>query len=179
MLNDDAYAALDRALAEADHALEHATIPATDGARQPVHTVYVPADRFTADLPARMGRGGVQPRSPELVPDADALAELLGVDAAIAARCCRGSATKLASEPIEDLRIDFEDGFGARPDADEDAAATARGGGAGRSSGEHPPFAGIRFKSLEPATRRRGVRTIDLFLSGLTGDGRRCRPGSC
>ena len=26
---------------------------------------------------------------------------------------------------------------------------------------------GIRFKSLEPATRRRGVRTLDLFLDSL------------
>ena len=30
---------------------------------------------------------------------------------------------KLAREPVEDLRIDFEDGYGPRPDAEEDAAA--------------------------------------------------------
>ncbi|MEJ7754940.1 MAG: 2-oxo-4-hydroxy-4-carboxy-5-ureidoimidazoline decarboxylase [Nocardioidaceae bacterium] len=32
---------------------------------------------------------------------------------------------KLAVEPVEDLRIDFEDGYGSRPDDEEDAAAAA------------------------------------------------------
>ena len=29
------------------------------------------------------------------------------------------------------------------------------------------PFSGIRFKSLEPATRRRGIHTLDLFVGAL------------
>ena len=33
---------------------------------------------------------------------------------------------KLEREPVEDYRIDFEDGYGVRPDADEDAAAIGR-----------------------------------------------------
>jgi hypothetical protein len=35
------------------------------------------------------------------------------------------------------------------------------------ASGTAPPFRGIRFKSLEAPTRRRGVRTLTLFLSEL------------
>ncbi len=33
---------------------------------------------------------------------------------------------KLRREPVEDFRIDFEDGYGARSDADEDATAVTR-----------------------------------------------------
>ena len=76
---------------------------------------------------------------------------------------------KLASEPIEDLRIDFEDGYGNR--------ARRRGGRDGRvaaaalrrslAAGTAPPYHGIRFKSLEAPTRRRGVRTLDLFVGEL------------
>ena len=36
---------------------------------------------------------------------------------------------KLATEPIEDLRIDFEDGYGVRPDDEEDADVRPRGAG--------------------------------------------------
>jgi citrate lyase beta subunit len=35
-----------------------------------------------------------------------------------------------------------------------------------------PPFVGIRFKSFEAPTRRRGVRTLGLFVAGLVESGR-------
>jgi hypothetical protein len=38
------------------------------------------------------------------------------------------------------------------------------------SSGLAPPFVGIRVKSLEATTRRRGVRTLDIFLSTLAAE---------
>ncbi|HEY2273570.1 MAG TPA: aldolase, partial [Jatrophihabitantaceae bacterium] len=72
---------------------------------------------------------------------------------------------KLAREPIEDLRIDFEDGYGLRPDDEEDAAARAAAIALRRSAA--PAFVGIRMKSLEAPTRRRGLRTLDLFLDEL------------
>lgn len=76
---------------------------------------------------------------------------------------------KLLREPVEDLRIDFEDGYGARPDAEEDADAEAAAcevakGIAARSL---PPFIGIRIKSLSEELRGRGLRTLDVFLSTL------------
>ena len=52
---------------------------------------------------------------------------------------------KLAREPVEDLRIDFEDGYGVRDDAEEDAAARAAAT-RGRAAGEHPAFVGLRCK---------------------------------
>src|SRR5262249_54422985 len=68
---------------------------------------------------------------------------------------------KLRREPVEDLRVDFEDGYGVRPDAEEDAAARAA---AAALPAEGLLCCGLRIKSLEPATRRRGVRTLDVFL---------------
>src|SRR6201999_4335263 len=67
------------------------------------------------------------------------------------------------------LRIDFEDGYGNPGDAAEDAAALAAGQTLATTGGT--PFVGIRFKSFEAATRRRGIRTLDLFLSGLLENG--------
>ncbi|MFD0521411.1 DUF6986 family protein [Paractinoplanes durhamensis] len=69
---------------------------------------------------------------------------------------------KLAAEPIEDLRVDFEDGYGVRPDDQEDEAV--RRAAKVLRAGPVPPFLGIRIKSLEAATRRRALRTLDLFL---------------
>jgi citrate lyase beta subunit len=76
---------------------------------------------------------------------------------------------KLLTEPIEDLRIDFEDGYGNPGDDVEDADAVSAGRTLAITGGT--PFVGIRFKSFEQATRRRGIRTLDLFLSGLLEDG--------
>ena len=80
---------------------------------------------------------------------------------------------KLADEPIEDLRIDFEDGYGNRPDEDEDSAVVAAAGvlAATVRDGAAPPFHGIRIKSFEAPTRRRGLRTLDLFLGSLVSEG--------
>jgi hypothetical protein len=71
---------------------------------------------------------------------------------------------KLVTEPIEDLRVDFEDGYGHRGDDEEDAHATAAGA-ALRT--DPPPFFGLRCKSLEPATVLRAARTLDAFLTAL------------
>jgi len=161
---------IDGRLAETD-ALLDANYPGDDGSRQPVHTVYVAADRFTPDLSERWGsdalaavtvEGGLTELCSRLG-QADALAE------AVAARV----AAKLTTEPIEDLRLDFEDGYGDRGDETEDAdvVAAVRRVAAAVATGSAPPFIGIRFKCLEAATRARGLRTLDLFVSGLASAG--------
>src|SRR6476620_5915475 len=68
---------LDHRLADVDADLAR-HYPGGRPGRQPVHTVYVPVDRFR---------------------------------------------DKLRSEPVEDVRIDREDGYGSRPDDEEDADA--------------------------------------------------------
>ena len=76
---------------------------------------------------------------------------------------------KLEREPVEDFRIDFEDGFGARPDAEEDATAVAAGREVARAMAQRwlPPFIGIRIKSFGEEWKRRGARTLELFLDTL------------
>ena len=76
---------------------------------------------------------------------------------------------KLLSEPVEDFRIDFEDGFGNRPDDEEDATAVvaAEEVAKGYAAGELPPFIGIRIKPLNEELKRRSARTLDIFLTTL------------
>ena len=81
---------------------------------------------------------------------------------------------KLAREPIEDLRVDAEDGYRG-DDEDRDVLAAADAVAADLAAGVAPPYVGIRAKLLEPATRRRGVRSLDLFLGpGWPGSVRTC-----
>nr|WP_221208623.1 aldolase/citrate lyase family protein [Nocardioides albus] len=173
---EDLIGQLDRALAGADAALA-ADYPGERGVRQPVHTVYVPGDRYdektVAQWSAQAGRALA-----EHAGSAAEAAEAFAIRPALAEEIYDRVTTKLAAEPIEDLRIDFEDGYGDRPDADEDAAVTvaARALAASVRDGSVPPFHGIRIKSFEAPTRHRGVRTLDLFVgelarAGALGDG--------
>ncbi len=154
-LGEDSYAQLDRRLQPTDAELAR-RYPGEPSSRQPVHTVYVPADRFRAATVREWGQLAVQALDgyPDLV------AELAG-DAAQRVRA------KLVREPIEDLRIDFEDGLGSHPDEDTLARTAAAALTEVLAGDVAPPFSGIRFKSLEAATRRRGVRTLDCFLGAL------------
>ena len=76
---------------------------------------------------------------------------------------------KLRREPVEDLRIDFEDGYGNRSDEEEDRHATqaARELSAGMNSGELPPSIGIRIKPFNEELRERSIRTLDILLTEL------------
>ena len=155
-LPEDVYDAADARLAEAD-ARVAASYPGERPGRQPVHTVYVPASQYKTRLAADWGKQAMRVFAEcgdvlDLAPD---VAERVRV--------------KLLTEPIEDLRIDFEDGYGRVADDVEDAAALAAGQTLALTNGT--PFCGIRFKSFEAATRRRGIRTLDLFLSGLLENG--------
>jgi len=74
---------------------------------------------------------------------------------------------KLRREPVEDFRIDFEDGYGNRPDAEEDghAESAAIEVARGLAAGTLPPFIGIRIKPFNEELRARSVRTLDIFVS--------------
>jgi citrate lyase beta subunit len=81
---------------------------------------------------------------------------------------------KLQREPVEDYRIDFEDGYGNRPDDEEDghAAAAANEVSAGMNAGELPPFLGLRVKPFTEELRERSIRTLDIFLTELAAKSR-------
>ncbi|QLE75034.1 aldolase [Streptomyces rectiverticillatus] len=142
--------------------------PGDPGTRQPVHTVYVPADVFAADT-LRFWGGRALAALDEHAPDAASFAAVLGLPEALAGPVHDRMRAKLEREPVEDLRIDFEDGYGPRPDDEEDAAAAraARLVAGMYEDGTAAPFMGIRMKCMEAAVRDRGIRTLDIFLTGL------------
>ena len=76
---------------------------------------------------------------------------------------------KLHREPVEDFRIDFEDGYGNRTGEEEDAHAvsTARELAVGLKAGALSPFIGIRIKPFNQELRARSIRTLDLFVTML------------
>ena len=169
-LGADAFARADVRLHATDQHLASA-YPGEDGRRQPVHTVYVPADRYTVDLPERWGR-----EARELVGAHGGYQELasrLGLDPDLADQVADRVAVKLEQDPVEDLRLDFEDGYGDRGDEAEDADAVhaATELASALAADRAPAFVGLRFKCFEAPTRRRGIRTLDLFLSTLLEKG--------
>ncbi|ASN37723.1 aldolase [Arthrobacter sp. 7749] len=167
-LSAAALASIDGGLAATDELLEK-NYPGDDGRRQPIHTAYVPADRFTPELPAAWGTAALEVAGG--VAGLAALAEKLGL--AQPEELATLVAAKLQNEPIEDLRLDFEDGYGNRGDTAEDAAAIAAAEQVAKAvaAGVAPPFIGIRFKCFEAPTRARGLRTLDLFVSTLARAG--------
>ena len=76
---------------------------------------------------------------------------------------------KLNREPVEDFRLDFEDGYGNRADDEEDghAASSAAEVADGFRKKSLPPFIGIRVKPLNEDLRERSLRTLDIFITSL------------
>jgi len=167
--------------------------------RQPVHTVYGGANLFKADTCVRMGDIALkhlQTYAPNFVALAKALQlegysqlpqrqadiarleEKLKAMSDTARKQERGwlhytvykkILEKLSTEAVEDFRIDFEDGFGNRPDDEEDATAitAAQELAKGMLYKTISPFIGIRIKPFTEDLKHRGVRTLDLFLTTL------------
>ncbi len=144
--------------------------PGESNRRQPVHVVYGGAHLFKAETARRLGSIARHTLA-QYAPDGPALAKALGAEwpAAFAAGLHTRITAKLDREPVEDFRLDFEDGYGSRPDAEEDAHAvsSAQEVAAGLAAGTLPPFLGIRIKPLNEDTRTRSLRTMDLFLTTL------------
>ena len=133
-----------------------------------MHTVYGGAHLFRADTAERLGKLALASLQ-EYAPDPDEFAAVLGVDASLAAPAYSRVLEKLKREPVEDFRIDFEDGYGNRPDAAEDGHAESAAGevAAGLRSGTLPPFIGIRIKPMSAELHLRSLRTLDVFLTSL------------
>lgn len=157
---------IDAQLRETDHHLAQ-TYPGEDGRRQPVHTVYLSADRYAPSVPAQWGGSALT-----LVDEhggMDALCADLGLAEDLTEQVAARVRSKLEREPIEDLRLDFEDGYGNRGNEAEDYDAVAAAGAlaVAVSQGTAPASFGIRFKCFEAPTRRRGLATLDRFLGTL------------
>lgn len=114
---------------------------------QPIHVLYGGAHLFNAGTCQKLAD-----LARKSFADYD-LAEALKLSPSIAEKVSH----KLNHEPIEDFRIDFEDGYGVRPDDEEDEAAakTARE----MAHAALPHNFGIRIKPGD-----RGLRTLEIFF---------------
>jgi citrate lyase beta subunit len=175
------------------------TYPGDKPDRQPVHTVYGGANLFKSDTCVKMGEialRNLQTYAPNFVMLADVLQlkgflDLPSSDKKIeklVKKLDRMSEKnrrsdpawlsysvyskiikKLKTEAVEDFRIDFEDGFGNRPDEEEDVTAITAANelAKGMKSKTISPFIGIRIKPFTEDLKARGVRTLDIFLTTL------------
>jgi citrate lyase beta subunit len=159
--------------------------PGESGGRQPVHTVYGGAQLFRSDSVPRLGALALKAFS-EHAPSPGAFAAAIGLQSPdgmppfeFASTIHARVKAKLEREPVEDFRIDFEDGYGNRPDAEEDghARAAALEVARGLKQDTLPPFIGIRVKPLSPELAERSLRTLDLFLTTLAHEARRLPRG--
>ena len=176
--------------------------PGDTGKRQPVHTVYGGANLFTFDMAEKMGKGAlshvaqyasnfcifakaIELEGHEALPtgadDVKALEERLSKMDSSAGKSdpawmsytiYNKMVAKLQREPLEDFRIDFEDGFGNRSDEEEDqfAEKAALECAKGLKAGTLPPFIGIRIKPFTEDLKDRGLRTMDIFVSTLAAE---------
>ena len=152
-----------------------AAYPGDSGSRQPVHTVYGGAHLFKRDTAAKLGDLAVRFMDRHMATP-ERLTATLGIQGPegtnLAETVHHRVRDKLVREAVEDFRIDFEDGYGPRPDAEEDAAAVRVGEelAGGLEEESLPPFIGIRIKPLSGELHRRGLRTLDLVLTTLLSE---------
>ena len=175
-----------------------AVYPGDRPARQPVHTVYGGAQLYKAETTQRLGQlalASLDSYGADALQLATGIgflpaAALAGLEASTLVRRYESDPAelrrtspagwlaqtvylrlraKLEREAVEDFRIDFEDGFGARPDAEEDEVAERAAVELSRAMKEQrtPPFIGIRIKSFGEEWKLRGARTLELFLDAL------------
>ncbi len=167
------------AVAEASDALTQANLafaqahPGEGEGRQPVHTVYGGAQLFAADSVPKLGAIALRAMD-TYAPDASTLGSAVGISSHPALSTIDARVReKLKREPLEDFRIDFEDGYGNRPDAEEDnhAVGVARELLKGMKDKTLSPFIGMRVKPLNEELRKRSVRTLDLVMTALVEGG--------
>jgi citrate lyase beta subunit len=164
---------------EATHALREANSrfanahPGEGPGRQPVHTVYGGAQLFSSDSVPKLGALAIRAMD-TYAPDARTLGAALDISRHKALDTINTRVRdKLRREPIEDFRIDFEDGYGNRPDAEEDGdcAKVAAAVSKGMKEDTLSPFIGMRIKPLNEELRGRAVRTLDLVYTALAEQG--------
>ncbi len=175
------------------------TYPGDKPERQAVHTVYGGANLFKSDTTVKMGEVALRnfkmyapdfvslgktlqldghDHLPHLEKDIWALTKKLdsmseeerkGEAAWLSYSIYNKIIKKLETEAVEDFRIDFEDGFGNRPNEEEDATAVnaATELALAMKNKTISPFIGIRIKPFTEDLKLRGVRTLDIFLTTL------------
>jgi len=134
---------------------------------RPVHVVYGGAHLFKAGTIAKLGERA-RSAIDAWAGDAPTFGRTIGVTAeSLAQQVMARTLDKLARRPVEAMCIDFEDGYGPRPDAEEDAEAVRAATELAHTRAPETAI-GIRIKALAGTTAARGIRTLDLFLTALS-----------
>ncbi len=135
--------------------------------RSPVHVVYGGAHLFKADTPEKLGTLALKSLE-TYARNSEEFANAFGLNSAAKAIYQR-VIEKLKTEPVEDFRIDFEDGYGFRSDEEEDSHAISASKELAKAflMKKITAFCGFRIKSLAPATYGRAASTLHLFLNNL------------
>lgn len=155
-------------LGKANHILR-SHYPGDRGDPQPIHTLYGGAQLYKKDSTRKIGELAVT-HFLTYAPDPKTLAFALGfAESKLWTTVHERVLKRLKSCAVEDFRIDFEDGYGNRPNEEEDghAQSTAREVAAALSERILPPFIGIRIKPFNDELKWRSARTMDIFLSTL------------
>lgn len=158
-----------RALEKPNRAIQD-RFPGETEERQPVHTVYGGAHLFKQGTAKKLGEVALHSFE-TYAPGPTDLQNAFGIQNAEHARIIHERVKKkLTQEAVEDFRIDFEDGYGVRTDAEEDetSVTAAKETAIGAREGTLPPFIGIRIKTLSEELKARAFRTLDLFVTTLS-----------
>ena len=134
--------------------------------------VYGGAQLFKAETPARLGANALA-LIRNYTPDAATFAKCLGLEGAeFASSVFDRTVAKLEREPVEDYRIDFEDGYGYRSDVEEDGHAQSAAHALALAASKPVfrlllEFASSRSPYCLAGTRH---RTLTLFFSELCNE---------
>ncbi len=142
---------------------------AEGGGRRPLHVLYGGAHLFKAESPAKLGKLALAAFEAH-AGDASTFGSLVGLSLDdVADELFARVRAKLHEAPIEAMCIDFEDGYGWRSDAEEDADAvrSAEALATSVAAGARRPTIGMRIKPLTADSGARAARTLDLFVTAL------------
>src|SRR5262245_34555728 len=120
--------------------------------RQPVHVVYGGAHLFKDETCRKLGAAALRSLD-EYAPNFETRVDDTAIPLETGRNVYPRDLEKLRLEPIEDYRIDFEDGYGIRTDEEEDghAQSSAEQAAKAHADGSLPPLFGIRIKPFEGA----------------------------
>ncbi len=137
--------------------------------RQPVHVVYGGAQLFSSGTIGKIG-DIARKAFADYAFNPEEMCKAFGLEKNDRSMILHQRvAEKLDREPIEDYRIDFEDGFGYRTDAEEDETAIqcARETAIAFKDNRLPEYFGIRVKPFSDESRTRSANTLFLYLKEL------------
>lgn len=149
---------------------------------QPIHTFYGGAHLFRFNTAKKMGELALRGLT-SYAKNGDELLRVFAADTgvlpasdtrsqhekALFAKIHSRLVSKLQTEPVEDYRVDFEDGYGVRSNEEEDdeAVRVAKETAKALEENQLPELFGLRIKALNKTYLKRSLRTLEIYISSL------------